>query len=295
MDRSDWLTRFHPNISTRRIWGKIWYSLFLLAILIGVVGLTVLIIRVLVQGLPWLSISFLTEFPSRYPERAGMKSAIFGSIWIIGLTASFTVPVGVGAAIYLEEYARKNWFYRIVEINVANLAGVPSIVYGLLGLAVFVQLLSLGRSVVSGSLTMSLLVLPIVIITSREAIRSVPNTYREAAYGLGATQFQVVKNIVVPQALPGIMTGTILALSRAIGEAAPIIAISALVFLTFVPSHPLDQFTVMPIQIYNWVARPQEDFRGIAAAGILVLLVILLSMNAIAIVIRNKTQKRSEE
>ena len=224
-----------------------------------------------------------------------MKSAIFGSIWIIGLTAVFTVPVGVGAAIYLEEYARKNWIYRIVEINVANLAGVPSIVYGLLGLAVFVQLLSLGRSVVAGALTMSLLVLPIVIITSREAIRSVPSTYREAAYGLGATQFQVVKSIVVPQALPGIMTGTILALSRAIGEAAPIIAISALVFLTFVPSHPLDQFTVMPIQIYNWVARPQEDFRGIAAAGIVVLLVVLLSMNAIAIIIRNKTQKRSEE
>ncbi|MBT17507.1 MAG: phosphate ABC transporter, permease protein PstA [Dehalococcoidia bacterium] len=295
MDRSDWTKRFNPKISTRRIWGQIWYSLFLLAILIGVIGLTILIIRILVQGIPWLSITFLTEFPSRFPERAGMKSAIFGSIWIIGLTAAFTVPVGVGAAIYLEEYARKNWIYRIVEINVANLAGVPSIVYGLLGLAVFVQLLSLGRSVVAGALTMSLLVLPIVIITSREAIRSVPNTYREAAYGLGATQFQVVKSIVVPQALPGIMTGTILALSRAIGEAAPIIAISALVFLTFVPSHPLDQFTVMPIQIYNWVARPQEDFRGIAAAGIVVLLVVLLSMNAIAIIIRNKTQKRSEE
>ena len=204
MDRSDWTKRFNPKISTRRIWGQIWYSLFLLAILIGVIGLTILIIRILFQGIPWLSITFLTEFPSRFPERAGMKSAIFGSIWVIGLTAAFTVPVGVGAAIYLEEYARKNWIYRIVEINVANLAGVPSIVYGLLGLAVFVQLLSLGRSVVAGALTMSLLVLPIVIITSREAIRSVPSTYREAAYGLGATQFQVVKSIVVPQALPGL-------------------------------------------------------------------------------------------
>ena len=172
---------------------------------------------------------------------------------------------------------------------------MPSIVYGLLGLAVFVQILSMGRTVIAGALTMSLLVMPIVIIASREAIRAVPSTYREASYGLGATKFQTVKDIVLPQATPGIMTGTILAMSRAVGEAAPMIAISALVFLTFIPTDPLDEFSVMPVQIYNWVQQPQAGFRGIAAAGIIVLLVVLLSMNAVAIYIRNHTQKRSEE
>ena len=285
----------HPRLALRKRIGGAAYAVFIMAIFLGLAGLASLIVRVLWEGVPWLSWHFVTEYPSRFPEQAGMLSAIFGTIWIMGLTFLFTVPVGVGAAVYLEEYAPKNWLTRIIEVNISNLAGVPSIVYGLLGLAVFVQMLSMGRTVLAGALTMSLLVMPIVIIASREAIRAVPSTYREASYGLGATKFQTVRDVVLPHATPGIMTGTILAMSRAIGEAAPMIAISALVFLTFVPTDPLDKFTVMPIQIFNWVSQPQAGFRGIAAAGIIILLGVLLTMNAVAVYIRNRTQKRSEE
>ena len=243
----------------------------------------------------WLSPELIFNFPSRHPEQAGLKAAIFGTLWLMGLTAAFTVPVGVGAAIYLEEYATENWLTRLIEVNIANLAGVPSIVYGLLGLALFVQLLSLGRSVLAGALTMSLLVLPIVILASREAIKAVPETYRQAAFALGATKWEVVRSVVLPSAYPGVLTGIILAMSRAIGETAPVIAISALVYLTFVPQNPLDRFTVLPIQIFNWIARPQEDFRGLAAGGIIVLLIVLLSMNALAVFLRNRYQKQSVE
>ena len=295
MAKADVTALLHPRLAVRKRIGAAAYAVFILAILVGLAGLASLLVRVLWEGVPWLSWHFITDYPSRFPEQAGMKSAIFGSIWIIGLTFVFTVPVGVGAAVYLEEYAPKNWLTRIIEVNISNLAGVPSIVYGLLGLALFVQILSLGRTVLAGALTMSLLVMPIVIIASREAIRAVPSTYREASYGLGATKFQTVRDVVLPHATPGIMTGTILAMSRAIGEAAPMIAISALVFLTFVPGDPLDKFTVMPIQIFNWVSQPQAGFRGIAAAGIIILLCLLLTMNAVAIYIRNRTQKRSEE
>ncbi len=287
--------QLNPRLGRRKRIGAIAYVFFLAAIFLGLAGLASLLIRVLWEGAPWLSLHFITDYPSRFPEQAGMRSAIFGTIWIMALTFLFTVPVGVGAAIYLEEYAPKNWLTRIIEVNVSNLAGVPSIVYGLLGLAVFVQILSMGRTVIAGALTMSLLVMPIVIIASREAIRAVPWTYREASYGLGATKFQTVRDVVLPQATPGIMTGTILAMSRAIGEAAPMVAISALVFLTFIPTSPFDEFSVMPIQIYNWVSQPQAGFRGIAAAGIIILLGVLLSMNAVAIYIRNRTQRRSEE
>ena len=214
---------------------------------------------------------------------------------MITFAALFIIPIGVGAAFYLEEYARKNIFSKILEINISNLAGVPSIVYGLLGLAVFVQFMNLGRSVLAGSLTLALLVLPIIIVISREAIKSVPDSHKNAAYALGASKFQVIQKIVLPQAIPGIMTGTILALSRAIGEAAPMIAISALVYITFLPTTPMDRFSVMPIQIFNWISRPQEGFKGLAAAGIIILLIILLLMNAVAVYTRNRTQKRSEE
>ena len=295
MAKAEVTALLNPRLAVRKRIGTVAYIIFILAILLGLAGLAALLLRVLWQGVPWLSLHFLTDYPSRFPDQAGMKSAIFGTMWVMALTGLFTVPVGVGAAVYLEEYAPKNWFTRIIEVNISNLAGVPSIVYGLLGLAVFVQILSMGRTVVAGALTMSLLVMPIVIIASREAIRAVPSTYREASYGLGATKFQTVKDIVLPYATPGIMTGTILAMSRAIGEAAPMIAINALVFLTFIPTDPLDEFSVMPVQIYNWVQQPQAGFRGIAAAGIIVLLVVLLSMNAVAIYIRNRTQKRSEE
>ena len=282
----------------RRIRGyieKISYVVFLLSVCVGIAGLILLLFEVFTKGIPWVSWQFITDYPSRHPEEAGLFSALMGTMWLMGMTAIFTVPVGVGAAIYLEEYAPKNWITRVIEINVANLAGVPSIVYGLLGLALFVYWMHMGRSILAGALTLSLLVLPIVILASREAIRAVPNAYREAAYAMGADQWQVIKGVVLPSAVPGILTGTILAMSRAIGEAAPVIAISALVYMTFIPAHPMERFTVLPIQIFNWVARPQEDFRGLAAAGIIVLLVILLTMNAIAVFVRNKYQVRSEE
>ena len=274
---------------------KISYIIFLLSVCVGIAGLILLLFEVFTNGIPWVSWQFITDYPSRHPEEAGLFSALMGTMWLMGMTAIFTVPVGVGAAIYLEEYAPKNWITRVIEINVANLAGVPSIVYGLLGLALFVYWMHMGRSILAGALTLSLLVLPIVILASREAIRAVPNAYREAAYAMGADQWQVIKGVVLPSAVPGILTGTILAMSRAIGEAAPVIAISALVYMTFIPAHPMERFTVLPIQIFNWVARPQEDFRGLAAAGIIVLLVILLTMNAIAVFVRNKYQVRSEE
>ena len=286
---------FKPELARRKVVGRIVYFVFLLAVMVGILSLVVLLTRILIEGVPWLSLGFLTNYPSRHPEIAGIRSAMMGTIWVMALTAILTVPIGVGAAIHLEEYAPKNWFTKIIEINISNLAGVPSIVYGLLGWALFVQIMSVGRVVLAGALTLSLLVLPIVILASREAIRAVPNEYRLGAYALGADQWQVIKGTVLPSAIPGILTGTILALSRAIGEAAPVIAISALVYLTFVPTDPFDQFTVMPIQIFNWVGRPQDDFQSLAAAGIIVLLVILLTMNAVAVILRNKYQKHSED
>ena len=289
-----------PNRKRRKIIGASVYFIFLISTLVGIVGLGVLIFDVLDKGIPWLNWQFLTDYPSRKPEEAGLYSALIGTIWLMFLTALLTVPIGVGAAIYLEEYAPRNLLTKVIEINVSNLAGVPSIVYGLLGMALFVSHLGsseqfLGRSLLAGALTLALLVLPIVILASREAIRAVPDSYRQGAYAMGADKWQVIKGVVLPSALPGILTGTILAMSRAIGEAAPVIAISALVYMTFIPAHPMERFTVLPIQIYNWVARPQEEFRGLAAAGIIVLLVMLLTMNSIAVVLRNKYQTRSEE
>ena len=286
---------FNSNLQRRKRFGQIIYFLLLSSVLIGIVGLLILLARVLFDGIDWLSWHFLTKFPSRHPEIAGMKSAIFGTIWTIALTGVLTVPIGIGAAIYLEEYSPKNWFTQIIEINISNLAGVPSIVYGLLGLALFVQWMSIGRSVLAGALTLALLVLPIIILAAREAIRAVPDSYRQASYALGSTKWQTQKSVVLPSAMPSILTGVILALSRAIGEAAPIIAISALVYLTFIPTNPLSKFTVMPIQIFNWVSRPQDEFRGLAAAGIIILLLILLGMNSVAIYLRNRYQKQPEE
>ena len=288
-------SQFNSNLERRKRFGQIIYFVLLSCVLIGIAGLLVLLIRILFDGVDWLNWHFITNFPSRHPELAGMKSAIFGTIWTIALTGVFTVPIGIGAAVYLEEYSPKNWFTQIIEINISNLAGVPSIVYGLLGLALFVQWMSIGRAVLAGALTLALLVLPIVILASREAIKAVPDSYRQASYALGATKWETQKSVVLPSAMPSILTGVILALSRAIGEAAPIIAISALVYLTFIPTNPLSRFTVMPIQIFNWVSRPQDEFRGLAAAGIIILLLILLGMNSIAIYLRNRYQKQSEE
>ena len=279
-----------------RTWrDRIFFVGFLLAILIGVAGLAALLIDVLIDGLGFLNWKFLTNYASRKPLESGILAPMAGTVWVVGLTAIFTVPVGIGTAIYLEEFARKNRLTRLIELNISNLAGVPSVIYGLLGLAVFVQFLFNGsRNLTAGALTMTLLILPIVIIASQEAIKAVPSSYRDAAYAMGATRWQVVKTVVIPQAVPGMMSGIILALSRAVGESAPILIISSLVWVTFVPTSPDSKFTVLPLQIFTWVSQPQEDFRSIAAAGIIVLLLILLGMNAVAIWIRNKYQVRSE-
>jgi phosphate transport system permease protein len=275
----------------RRIFGRFFELACLLAIAVGLAALVLLLLDVFSRGLGTLNLNFLTSFPSRFANQAGIKAALVGSLWMIGLTALLALPTGVAAAVWLEEIGRKGWISRLIEINIANLAGVPSIIYGLLGLGIFVRLLLLGRSLLAGALTMALLVLPIIIINTREALRAVPSSQREAAYALGATRSQVIWRVVLPAALPGIMTGTILALSRAIGETAPLITIGALTFIAFLPEGPLDPFTVLPIQIFNWVSRPQKEFHALAASGIIVLLVVLLSMNALAIFLRDRARR----
>jgi len=284
---------FDPGLIRRRVLGQVFAGACLLMTLLGVVVLTGLLVRVGMEGVPWLSVKFLTHFPSRLtPENSGIKNALYGTIWVIGLTAMFAVPVGIGAAVYLQEYARKTRLTRFIEINIANLAGVPSIVYGILGLAMFIRWMSLGRSVLAGALTLGLLVLPVIIIASREALLAVPRSIREAAFGLGATRWQTVRSHVLPAALPGIMTGLILALSRAIGEAAPLIMIGALSWVASTPDGLRSEFTALPIQIYNWCDEPEEVFQHLAAAGIIVLLGILLPMNAVAVGVRAWQQRR---
>lgn len=261
---------------------------------IGILVLAILLAQIALNGLKWLDWQFITGFPSRFPEKAGILPAILGTIWIMALTMVFSVSIGIATAIYLEEFAPRNLLTSVIQTNIMNLAGVPSIVYGILGLAVFVRALHLERSILAGSLTMTLLVLPVIIIASQEALRTVPESLKHASYALGATRWQTVRKVILPYAMPGILTGTILATSRAIGETAPLITIGAMAFVSFVPSGPMDGFTVLPIQIFNWTSRPQEDFRGLAAGGIMVLLTVLLSLNALAIFLRNKYQKRTE-
>jgi phosphate transport system permease protein len=242
----------------------------------------------------WVNFDFLINPGASTPGEAGVRTALLGSVWVIAITVLFAFPVGVGAAIYLEEYATRSRLNQIIETNVRNLAGVPSIIYGLLGLAIFVRALAAvtdGRTLFSAGLTMGLLILPVIIINSQEAIRAVPSTIREASYGLGATKWQTIWNQVLPAAMPGIMTGTILAMSRAIGETAPLIVIGASTFIVFDPNGPLSKFTALPIQIYQWTARPQNQFRDIAAAAIIVLLVMLLALNAAAIILRQRFRK----
>lgn len=252
-------------------------SLSLLAILIG---------RIVLEGYGRLDWQLITSFPSRFPEQAGIKAALVGSLWLILLTAVISVVVGVGAAVYLEEYAPKSRLRGLIQTNIANLAGVPSIVYGILGLGLFVRALALQRSLIAGALTLSLVILPIIILASQEALRAVPDSIRRASYALGATRWQTIRHQVLPASIPGIMTGVILALSRALGEAAPLVMIGALNYVAFVPRSLDDPFTALPIQIFNWTSRPQPEFHELAAAAILVLLVMLLGMNAIAVFVR---------
>lgn len=320
------------NLKNRHRIGKVFKAFLIFSMLIGLIMLVVLIVDIAVEGGGWVRPQLFQNYHSRKPEKAGMKSAIVGSLIVISMTGLFCFPLGIGAAIYLEEYAPHNWLTRFINININNLAGVPSIVFGMLGLVVFGRMfgafspdswlvttfnlpinsgavggmtfnlfnlealemhLPFGRSMVAGALTMSLLILPVVIISAREAIRAIPNSLRLGSYALGATRWQVIASNVLPNAMTGIMTGVILSISRAMGETAPLIIMGAFTYVPFLPESVWDQFTVMPIQIYNWITLPQENYRvHLAAAGILVMLAVLLSLNALAVFLRNKYQKK---
>ena len=260
------------------------------ATLLGLGVLAALLFDIFSDGFGRISWGFVTSFPSRRAENAGIYAALMGTLWVLALTAMLAVPVGIGAAIYLEEYGGRGRWSRIVEINIANLAGVPSVIYGLLGLGLFVRTLALGRSVIAGAATLALLALPVVILSSREALRAVSPALREASYALGATKWQTIWHQVLPVALPSILTGMILALSRTIGETAPLITIGALTYVPFAPDGIWSPFTVLPIQVFNWVSRPQEAFLANAAAGIIVLLALLLVMNGFAAWLRDRYQ-----
>jgi phosphate transport system permease protein len=287
-------TQIAPMSQRERVMGGLFRVALFVSLAVGILTLAWLIFSVVKEGWPRLNLDVLTHFPSSNPELAGAQSAIMGTIWVVGMTALITIPIGVGAAVYLEEYAdRDRWWNRMIELNIQNLAAVPSIVYGILGLAFFVRgFLGLGQTVLAAALTLSLLVLPIVIISSREAIRAVPDSIRQGALALGATQWQTIWRQVLPASIPGMATGSILALSRAIGEAAPLVLLGGLTFITFNPEGLDSAFTVLPIQIFNWISRPQEEFHVLAAAAIVVLLVLLVAMNGIAIFLRNKYQRK---
>ncbi|MGX6442757.1 phosphate ABC transporter permease PstA [Neobacillus sp. K501] len=280
------------RMKSRLVSNKISRSIFFVATMFGLLILGVLLYRIFTQGFGYLDLQFLQSLPSRKPEQAGVYAALIGTIWLMAVVAPVSLFLGVGTAIYLEEYAKENGVTNFIKVNISNLAGVPSIVFGLLGLTVFVRALALGTSVLAAGLTMSLLVLPVIIVASQEAIRAVPKQLREASFGLGATKWQTIVRVVLPAAIPGILTGGILALSRAIGETAPLVVLGLPLFLAFLPRSLFDMMTVLPMQIYNWTGRPQEEFHAIAAAGIIVLLAMLVIMNSIAVLIRNKFQKR---
>ncbi|HZJ36086.1 MAG TPA: phosphate ABC transporter permease PstA [Gillisia sp.] len=260
--------------------------------LLGLVLLLIFLGNIFTDGIQRINWSFLMNLPSRSPEKAGIYTALMGSLWVLSLTTIFALPVGIAAAIYLEEYAKKDKLSSILEVNISNLAGVPSIIYGLLGLEVFVRIMEMGASVMAGSLTLGLLILPIVIVSTREAIKAVPKSIRDASYAMGASKWQTVYLQVLPASFGGILTGVILALSRAVGETAPLIVIGALAYVPFAPLSPMDQFSVLPIQIFNWITRPQPGFVENAAAAIIILLLVTFVMNGIAVYFRNKWQKK---
>ncbi|MER1986169.1 MAG: phosphate ABC transporter permease PstA [Solibacillus sp.] len=271
---------------------KVYKAIFIAATSFALLALMVLLYRIFSQGMGFLDWQFLTNFASRIPENAGIKAALIGSLWLMCVVAPVSIILGVSTAIYLEEYAKKNKINDFIRMNISNLAGVPSIVFGLLGLTIFVRMLGMGKSVLAAGLTMSLLILPVIIVAAQEAIRAVPNEQREASFGMGATKWQTIVRVVLPAAIPGILTGSILALSRAIGETAPLVVIGIPVILQFLPDSFLSSFTALPMQIFDWAKRPQETFQYVASAGIIVLMVLLVFMNSIAIFIRNKFQKR---
>ncbi len=289
-------TDFKTSTSARHAFDRVFAVLVFAATMVGLVVLAVLLVDIARDGLPRLSWAFLSSFPSVNPANTGIFPALLGSLWLLGLTAVVSVPLGIGAAVYLEEYAQDTWLTRLVEVNISNLAGVPSIIYGLLGLGIFVNLLgsvTARESILSGALTLSLLILPIIIIATREALRTIPASVREGGYALGATKWEVIRSHLLPMALPGALTGTILALSRAIGETAPLIVVGAATYITFAPEGPFSAYSALPIQIYSWVSQPQPAFQVAAAAGIVVLMVVLLLSNSVAIWLRNKYQRRA--
>lgn len=259
---------------------------------LGLILLCIFIGSILIDGIQRIDWDFITNLPSRKAERAGIFTALMGSVWILVLTTIIALPLGIAAAIYLEEYAKKGRLSSLLEINISNLAGVPSIIYGLLGLEIFVRILEMGASILAGSFTLALLILPIVIVSTREAIKAVPKSIRDASFALGASKWQTVYMQLLPASFGGILTGVILALSRAVGETAPLIVIGALAYVPFAPATPLDEFSVLPIQIFNWISRPQAGFEVNAAAAIIILLAITFTMNAIAVYFRNKWQAK---
>ena len=276
----------------RKVANALFGLLAFLAIFASLITLVALLIDVVARGGSSVDLQFFTSAPSRIPAKAGILPALVGTLWVTTLVAVMTFPIGVAAAIYLEEYAGRGRWSRLLRINISNLAGVPSIVYGIFGLALFVRLLGLGRTVFAAALTLSLLILPVVIISSMEAIRAVPPSQREAAYALGATRWQMVRRALLPAAAPGILTGIVLAVGRAVGETAPLILIGAVTFVTFVPVNPFeDKYTVLPIQIFNWAGRPQAAFQEISAAAILVLLVLMFLLNLVAIILRARLSR----
>ncbi|WP_026839291.1 phosphate ABC transporter permease PstA [Gillisia sp. JM1] len=268
-----------------KIWG-------IFCTLLGLVLLAVFIGNILIDGIMRIDWAFVMNLPSRHAEESGIYTALMGSIWVLLLTTLIALPVGIAAAIYLEEYSKKNKLATILEVNISNLAGVPSIIYGLLGLEVFVRIMEMGASVLAGSFTLALLILPIVIVSTREALKAVPKSIRDASFAMGASKWQTVYHQLLPASFGGILTGVILALSRAVGETAPLIVIGALAYVPFAPSSPMDEFSVLPIQIFNWITRPQHGFVENAAAAIIILLLITFVMNGIAVYFRNKWQKK---
>jgi phosphate transport system permease protein len=285
--------RSHRRLKKRLLLNKIFELVFLSTILLSLSVLFILVYDVLQKGLGSLDWNFIISMPSSRPAKAGILPALLGTLWVIVLTALISIPVGIGTAIYLEEYANKrSWFFKLMNINIGNLAGVPSIVYGILGLTVFVQLLKIGPTILAGTLTLSLLILPVIIVASVEAIKAVPSSVKEGSYALGVSRWRTITGVILPMATPGMMTGSILALSRAMGEAAPLIMVGAVGFVTFLPNSILDRYTLLPMLIYNWTSRPQDAFAQIAAAGIIVMLILLLMTNLSAILLRHKTQNR---
>lgn len=261
---------------------------------LGLLALVALLSAIISQGITRIDIDFLTNLPSRVASRAGIYTALWGMVWVLILTIIIAFPIGIAAGIYLQEYGKKSFFTNIIEVNISNLAGVPSIIYGILGLELFGRILGFGNSILTGSLTLSLLILPLIIVSTREALKAVPKSLREGSYGLGATKWQTVWHVVLPSAFGSIITGLILAISRAIGETAPLIVIGALVYVPFVPTSPMDEFTVLPIQIFNWITRPQAAFGVNAAAAIIILLLFTFTLNLIAVLLRNKYNKRTK-